>query len=335
MSGYITRAGRLAVRHPRSESLLLIALIMLSLVTFLPRQSISEEIGTTVSTGGIPMGMAYDPADGKLFIATAYALVVANSGGQVIDRIPDSILMQFPCNVAYAPNAHEIFVANCGGEAWSAVTVINPATDSIVRAISLREQPFGIAYDSNTGQVFVVDSSATVSVIDVSSLQVVHTIAVPSGYYSVLFDAATKEVYVSNANDDSVSVISDRTYSVVATVRVGLFPMGMGLDTVKGLVFVANFVNGTVSTIATGNHSVVKTVNVGWLPSGVAVNPLEGTAYVSNGANYSMVMVDTSTFAATPCMRAEGTLGAPLFVPEIAQVLVPCVTDGEVMMFDA
>jgi YVTN family beta-propeller protein len=278
------------------------------------------------------MGIAYDPSEGKLFIATAYALVVTGIGMNVIDTIPASWAMQFPCNAAYVPTVHELFVANCGGEAWAAVTVINPCTDALVTVISLPEQPFGIAYDSHTDQVFVSDSSGTVSVIDVQTLQVVRMIQVPSGWYGVLFDPDTNEVYVSNADNGTVSVINDRNDSVVATVRVGLFPMGMALDPVRGLVLVANFVNGTVSAIAEGNHSVVRTVAVGWLPSGVAVNPSTGTAYVSNGANYSLVEIDTSTFATTPCLIEGNTLGLPLFVPEVGQLYVPCVAEGEVMM---
>jgi YVTN family beta-propeller protein len=281
----------------------------------------------------MPMGMAFDPSEGRLFIATAYGLVVTNGGTQVIDSIPASLSMQFPCNLVYVPTTHELFVANCGGDAVSAVTVIDPCTDRIVATIALSEQPFGIAYDSHTDQVFVADSSGTVSVIDVQALQVVQEITVPSGYYGVLFDSDTNEVYVSNADNNTVSVISDESYSIVATVDVGVFPMGMGLDATKGLVFVANFVNGTVSAIAEGNHSVVRTVNVGWLPSGVAVDPCTGTAYVSNGADYSVIELDTSTFAATPCMTVGSTLGIPLFVPELGQVFVPCVAAGEVMMF--
>ena len=290
-------------------------------------------MGATVSTGGMPMGMAFDPSEGRLFIATASAVIVTDGGAQVVDSIPASESMQFPCNLAYVPSMHEVFVANCGGDGASSLTIIDPCTDRVVGTVPLKEQPFGIAYDSSTDQVFAADSSGTVSVINVQTLQVVKTIEVPSGYYGVLFDPNTNQVYVSNADNRTVSVISDRSYSVVATVNVGGFPMGMGLDAAKGLVFVANFFDGTVSVIADGNHSVVRTVNVGWLPSGVAVDSSAGMAYVSNGANYSMIELDTSTFAATPYLSTGSTLGAPLFVPETGQVYVPCVTTGEVVMF--
>lgn len=324
---------RSAFRQARVESLLLLTIILLSPSLALARPAVAQGLGATVSTGGIPMGMTFDPSEGRLFIATAYAVVVTDGGGRVLDSIPASLSMQFPCNLVYVPTTNEVFVTNCGGEAASAVTVIDPRTDTTIRTIPLPQQPFGIAYDSNTDQIFVADSSGVVSVIDVQTLQVIQTIAVPSGYYGVLFNPNTSEVYVSNADNNTVSVIDDRSYSVVITVRVGDFPMGMGLDNAMGLVFVANFADGTVSAIAEGNHSVVRTVDVGWLPSGVAVDSRTGTAYVSNGANYSVMELDTSTFTATPCMTAGSTLGMPLFVPEVGQVFVPCVTTGEVMMF--
>lgn len=316
----------------RVGTLLALLMLLVSPVLVTARPTVAQSTGSVVSTGGMPMGMTFDPSEGRLFIATASAVVVTDGSAQVVDSIPTSELMQFPCNLVYVPSVHEVFVANCGGDGVSSLTVIDPCTDSIVGTVPLGEQPFGIAYDSNTGQVFAADSSGTVSVVDVSTLRVVKTITVPSGYYGVLFDPDTNEVYVSNADNRTVSVISDRTYSVVATIKVGGFPMGMGLDVVKGLVFVANFFDGTVSVIADGNHSVVKTVSVGWLPSGVAVDSSTGVAYVSNGANYSMVELDTSTFAATPYFSAGSTLGAPLFVPETGQVYVPCVTTGEVVM---
>lgn len=262
------------------------------------------------------MGMAFDPSEGKLFIATASDLVVATGGTQVVDSIPASSSMEFPCNAAYVPTVHEVFVANCGGNPVIAITIIDPCTYAIVGTISLSAQPFGIAYDSHTDQVFAADSSGTVSVIDAKSLQVVNTISVSSGYHGVLFDPDTNEVYVSNADNGTVSVISDQTDSLVATVSVGEFPMGMGLDTARGIVFVANFLDGTVSAIAEENHTVVRTVDVGWLPSGVGVDPCAGSAYVSNGANYRMVEMDTSTYATTLCLTAGSTLGMPLFVAE-------------------
>jgi len=109
--------------------------------------------------------------------------------------------------------------------------------------------------------------------------------------------------------------------------------MGMGLDTARGVIFVANFLDGTVSAIAEGSHIVVRTVDVGGLPSGVAVDPCAGVAYVSNGANYSMVEVDTSTYATTQYFTTGSTLGMPLFVAETSQVYVPGVAAGNVMMF--
>ena len=299
------------------------------------RQVKADDTTTSLSTGGTPMGIAYDPQGGKLFIATASAVVVTDGSAWVIDTIPSSSSMQFPCSLVYVPTTNEVFVANCGGDASRAITIIDARTDAIVGTIPLMEQPFGIAYDSNTDQVFVADSTGAVYVIDVQARQVVQAIQVPSGHYGILFDPDTNEVYVSNADNDTVSVISDSSYSIVATVKVGTFPMGMGVDTTRGLVFVANFVNGTVSAIAEGNHSVVRTVNVGWMPSGVAVDPCTGMAYVSNGDNYTMVEFDTSSYASTPRFVSGSTLGAPLFVPETGQMYVPCVAAGEVAMFAA
>ncbi len=281
------------------------------------------------------MGIAFDPEGGKLFIATASAVVVTDGSEGVIDNIHSSMSMQFPCGLVYVPTVNQVYVANCGGDAANAITIIDARTDAIVGTMSLLRQPFGLAYDSNTDKVFAADSSGTVYAIDVQSRQVVQTIHVRSGYYGVLFDPDTNEVYVSNADNNTVSVISDLNYSIVATVNVGMFPMGMGVDTTRGIVFVANFVDGTVTAIAEGNHSVVRTVDVGWLPSGVAVDPCTGMAYVSNGDNYSVVEFDTTSYASTPRFVSGSTLGAPLFVPETGQMYVPCVTDGEVVMFPA
>ena len=322
----------LASKGARFVMASMLAFALASPALMVPRGAVAMSPVGAINTGGMPMGMAYDPTNGKLFIATADAVVVAE-GTSIVDSIPCSWLMQFPCNLVFVQTVQQLYVANCGGEPANDVTVIDAYTDSIVGSVTLAQDPFGIAYDGHTNQVFAVDSSGTVSAIDVTNQKVVQALGIPSGYYDLLFDPNVTDGYAANFENGTVSVIGDQTYSIVATIPVGRYPMSMGLDSAAGRVFVANFADGTVSVINDRNNTVVNTIETGWMPTGVAVDQSSGVAYVANGARSSLMELSLSTYGVIGSVPTGMTMGTPLFVHEMGKIFIPCAAAGEVLVF--
>jgi YVTN family beta-propeller protein len=88
---------------------------------------------------------------------------------------------------------------------------------SVVATIKVGSGPFGVAYDSGKGEVYVANSvSNTVSVISDATNTVVASVAVgsgpPTGGYGLLdiaYDSAKGEIFAGNWNNNTVSVISD------------------------------------------------------------------------------------------------------------------------------
>jgi YVTN family beta-propeller protein len=101
----------------------------------------------------------------------------------------------------------------------SALVPFAHAQPTVVATVKVGATPYGVAYDSAKGEVFVSNSNGnTTSVISDSSNAVVATVAVGSTSYGIAYDSAKGEVFVGNSGSNTVFVISDSSNAVVATV---------------------------------------------------------------------------------------------------------------------
>jgi YVTN family beta-propeller protein len=108
--------------------------------------------------------------------------------------------------------------------------------------------PFGVAYDSATGDVFVTNSGSNdVSVLFGNLSTPIDTIGVGTSPTGVAFDPVNGNVYVANNGSNNVSVINGTTLSVTATINVGSNPLGVAADLDTGEVFVADYGSGQVT----------------------------------------------------------------------------------------
>ena len=196
------------------------------------------------------------------------------------------------------------FVTNYGD---NTVSVISDATNAVVATIPVGNGPYGVAYDSGKGEVFVVDDlDNNVSVISDATNTVVATVPVGSNPDGAAYDSNKGEVFVANSFDNTVSVIDDTTNAVVATPSVGSAPDGVAYDSGTREVIVTNNFDNTVSVIWDATNAVVATVPVGSGPViGVAYDPVTGYVYVSN-SNQGTVSI-LSALALSP---TNGTVGS-------------------------
>jgi YVTN family beta-propeller protein len=142
--------------------------------------------------------------------------------------------------------------------------------DSVIATIPVGAEPFVVAVNANTGNVYVgSDPSNTVTVISSGNhvIAIIHVGVTPR---KIAVNPNTGNVYVANAGSNTVSVIS-ASNQVIATIPVGTVPGGIALNPNTGNVYVTNAGNGnanevnfnTVSVISGSTNQVIATIPVG------------------------------------------------------------------------
>jgi YVTN family beta-propeller protein len=217
--------------------------------------------------------------------------------------------------LAYDPATQSFYVA------------VNPSTVDIIPGdltgrdptvnvtVSVGFDPFGVAYDNRSGDVFVANSgSSNVSVLYGNASTPIATVAVGAGPTGIAYDPDDNDVYVADNGSLQVSVISAVNLTVVATIPVGFQPYGVAVDPATGRVFVANFGSGNVTVISDALQASIGSVSVGQGPYGVAVDNASGTLYVTNELSDNVSAVNTSTLDAEAAISISSSLGP--FQPE-------------------
>ncbi len=195
-----------------------------------------------------------------------------------------------------------VYVANQGSDN---VKVINSVTNAVTATINVGSQPYGVAYNSTSKEVYVANLKGnTVSVIDADPISgtfntVTNTISVGIEPYYVA--SSGTNIYVTNSVSGSVSVISTSTHTVTATIRGLIFPRGIKAHSSNGKLYAANFGSqygvgygaGTISVINSADNTIAATILVGSGARGVAVNGNE--VYVANFNDDTVSVISTTT----------------------------------------
>jgi YVTN family beta-propeller protein len=201
--------------------------------------------------------------------------------------------------------------------------------------------PFGVAFDSSNGYVYVTnDGSGNVSVINGSTNKVVTSITVGCSPLGVAFDSSNGYVYVTNGGSSNVSVINGSTNKVVTSINVGSIPFGVAFDSSNGYVYVTNFHSGTISIISTNSTSPVTFTETG-LPSGstwdvnitgmTSSGPITGSTYtvsLSNGTYSYIIGTTDKTYHANGGSFTESA-GTPSSIPVTFALFTYSVTFTE------
>ncbi len=177
--------------------------------------------------------------------------------------------------------------------------------------VTVGGSPWGIAYDSAKGEIFVVNSAAgTVLVLSESNYVLLATVSVGQQPYRCVYDSDKGEIFVANYGSNSVSVISDETNMVVATIPVGASPASFAYDSGKGEIFVANSGDNTVSIISDSTNAVVATVTVGSTPYDLGYDSATGEIFVANSYSRSVSIIsDASNQVVATVIVGSGPLG--------------------------
>jgi len=257
-----------------------------------------------IGVGSGPQGIAYDPANGYLYVANGFQANVT-----VIDGSTDTVVVPsigagtFAYGVAFDASNGYVYVTNGNagtGYGSNNVTVIDGATNQVVPpGIGAGTCPQGIAYDSSNGYLYVTNfESNNVTVINGSSNQVVvPSIGVGSRPIGIAYDDANGFLYVTNYLSNNVTVINGATNTVVApSIGVGSNPNGVTYDPQNGYLYVANMGLANVSVINGATDTVVvSSIGVGSYPFGSAYDPSSGYLYVLNSGSDNVTVIDGTT----------------------------------------
>lgn len=176
--------------------------------------------------------------------------------------------------------------------------------------LDLGGEPWGIAYDPSSDNMFVVNLGLEeVDIISASSYATVKTVPVGEAPFGAAFDSDISQVWITNADSNNVSVISDDTDRVSHTTGVGTEPLGIAFEPGTGYMYVANFGSNNVSVIYDGSGRVVASVPTGFEPEGVVYDPVADEMLVTNygSNNLTVISAETNIVVGSISVGAEPT----------------------------
>ena len=218
-------------------------------------------IVATIPVPGEPWNLAYDSGLDELFATDPVSgniTVVSLRTENVVATIVDGRFSQ-PIGITYTPFGW-LFVANSLGYYSDTVTVISDDTDSILFNASVNcegagaswpENPFGVAYDSRTGNVYVsCELGNGLAVISPSVRGQVGYVSLNDTSTAIGYDATTSEIWAVSPFSGRVYAVSDATGQVVSSGLTGGRPFeGLAIDNRTGDVFVTDFLGTNVTVL--------------------------------------------------------------------------------------
>ncbi|HXP83819.1 MAG TPA: beta-propeller fold lactonase family protein [Bryobacteraceae bacterium] len=180
----------------------------------------------------------------------------------------------------------------------SSVSVVNVTTGALVASIPFANQPGQVAVTPDGKQLWVPSNAQIVTIIDLSTYMVIGTVPVGTRPLGIAFTPDGTRVFVANTSSNNVSVIDTASRTVVTTISTGMESSGVAVSPLGTVAYVTNLAAGTVSVIDVATNTVIATPSVGSSPWGVAFTPNGQYAYVANGSSDNVSVLSTVTHSA-------------------------------------
>ncbi len=269
---------------------------------------INGSIGTVVKTFTFganrfpiagPNGVAYDPKNGDMYIAS---IVSGSPGGTrgnltlvngTTRALVKNISLKFnPDAILYVPSTGDFYLGNQSGHD---VSVFNPVSAAVVHTVALPNTPSLLTYGSTHQRVYVgIDGN--VSVINTSSTQVIKSFPVTRQPDGLAFDTANSDLYISDYVWNNVSFVDTATYRVAGSILLGAAPYNMAYDTSNGYLYVADLESSQLIVVNGTTNRVVRYVDLDTSPYGISYDPVTKDVYVDDydAGNVSIVSGSTN-----------------------------------------
>lgn len=226
--------------------------------------AVTNTVTWTVVVGPSPMGVAMTPTGNRLYVANSLVGTVSVVG-TTTGLVMDTVFTTGAFGVAAHPSGLEVYVSGA-----NQVSVIDTATNTVVAAIPVGNDPRGIAVNPAGTRVYVANfGSDTVSVIDTATRVVIANVAVGDGAWGTAVSPDGARVYATNLTDDTVSAIDTASNTVVATIPVGDAPLGVSVHPNGLKAYVACGASGAMCVIDTTTNTELYRIPVGTTPIGL------------------------------------------------------------------
>jgi YVTN family beta-propeller protein len=268
----------------------------------------------SVTVGGVPNGIAFDPFNGNLYVANFAPGTLSVINGST-NSVTATVNLNFPVSpwdVAYDPHNGNIYISETKN---GAVSVVNGENNTVAGTVAVGDdmlsgdhddRPNGVAYDPYDHEMYVVmygsgylaeiNSDANVLI---GNAPINYTAYANRGLWGVAFNPSNCYFYAGNALANTVTVVNAATNSFVSSINVGRSPNGLAVETVQGSgygnVFVANYAANTVSVINGTSNRLIDTISVGQNPDGIALDSVSGDFYVANFGDGTISVIDGTT----------------------------------------
>lgn len=272
--------------------------------------------GRQTPLGEMPIGSALSP-DGR-------SLLVSNDGQnvqsvQLIDtassQVVQTINYQKPeglfVGVAWSPDGRHAYASGGANDkiriydvAHQRMTETAPIVFPKGAGAAGDPVPAGLTVSADGSKLYVADHHAgSMSVLDLTTRQVVATVAVGPSPYTVTLTDRGRTALVSNWGGDTVSVIDTATNAVRRTVTVGTHPSAITLNPVRGEAYVANSDSDDISVLNAATGAVLRRIDLapypqapaGSSPNALTVSPDGSTLYLANAGDNDIAVVKLAT----------------------------------------
>ncbi|KQT14597.1 hypothetical protein ASG40_04535 [Methylobacterium sp. Leaf399] len=228
---------------------------------------------------------------GTVYVASQEAGAVARIEAGTTGALAAIAVGGGPAQVAAGPDGR-LYLTQPDGHA---VTVVDPATNTVLRRLPFAGQAFGIAVSADGAGLFVGDwANARVVRLSAETGAVEGSVAVGREPAGLVLDARGR-LYVADRESRQVSVVDTATMTRTDTLPVGEAPFALALSPKQDRLYVANVRSGDLSVLETGSARVLATVRIGGMPYGVAASADGRLVLVTDQQAGRVVALDAAT----------------------------------------
>jgi YVTN family beta-propeller protein len=277
-----------------------------------------------------PRYLCYDSLGNKCYLA--YAGENEDSLA-VIDGTTHTLIKGLPMPGAttptWDPTSNRVYVTS---QSCNEVVGVDCRTDSVICHIPVGDCPLKLYLNGPGRKLYVINyDDASVSVIDITTNQVIRTLRTGGYPNAGLFSEVLSKFYVAGMNE--VVVIGGQCDSVVARIWLtqGGEPTAFAENPRSHLVMVA--VSGTersVYTLDGDADTLLWTVQVGEEPVALLRSPVTGRVYCANGSTDDVSVLNADGTQVQQTLRVGNAPFVLAYSPVRARLYVGHLNSGRV-----
>lgn len=229
------------------------------------------------------------------------AIIVCNTAGDYISiiNLEDYSVENLPLDLGEKPvGPHGISWHNntliTANNYSNSISIIDLQNKRQIKNIYAGAHPNDVEVCNNRAYV-VCGESNSMSVIDISSGDILFDIPLEGCPHSIDMDDDKEVAYVTNVESNSLSIVDCKLNKVVKTVKVMDYPIKVLLSKNKKMIYICESyfgqdIEGYIHIFSIENEKFIKRIKVGLCPNDMCEE--NGRLYVTNFSDGSISIVD-------------------------------------------